>query len=83
MPTSWFRGCLGWLRDALWKNRTAETRQGVAGLLEFDTIRAVYLHGHKRPELISPDNWNMDFQCMERPNARRVQFGLFTITVGM
>jgi hypothetical protein len=52
---------LGWLRDALWKNRTAETRQGVAGLLEFDTIRAVYLHGHKRPELISPDNWNMDF----------------------
>lgn len=51
--------------------------QGVAGLLEFDTIRAVYQHGHKHPELISPDNWNMDFRFMERPNARRVQMDLF------
>jgi pimeloyl-ACP methyl ester carboxylesterase len=37
----------------------------------------VYLHGHKRPEVISPDNWNMDFRFMERPNARRVQMDLF------
>ena len=65
------------LRNALWKNRTPETEQGVAGLLEFDTIKAVYLHGHKHPELISPDNWNMDFRFMERPNARRVQMELF------
>jgi len=65
------------LRNALWKNRTPETEQGVAGLLEFDTIKAVYLHGHKYPDLISPDNWNMDFRFMERPNARRVQMDLF------
>lgn len=45
--------------------------------MEFDTIKAVYLHGHKHPELISPDNWNMDFRFMERPNARRVQMDLF------
>jgi pimeloyl-ACP methyl ester carboxylesterase len=65
------------LRNALWKNRTPETEQAVAGLLELDTIKAVYLHGHKHPELISPDNWNMDFRFMERPNARRVQMDLF------
>jgi pimeloyl-ACP methyl ester carboxylesterase len=65
------------LRNALWKHRTPESEQGVSGLLEFDTIKAVYLHGHKHPDLISPDNWNMDFRFMERPNARRVQMDLF------
>jgi pimeloyl-ACP methyl ester carboxylesterase len=39
--------------------------------------RAFIFHGHKKPELISPDNWNMDFRFMERPNARRVQLDLF------
>ena len=65
------------LRNVLWKNRNPESETGVAGLLEFDTIKAVYLHGHKHPDLISPDNWNMDYRFMERPNARRVQMDLF------
>jgi pimeloyl-ACP methyl ester carboxylesterase len=26
---------------------------------------------------VSPDNWNMDFRFMERPNARRIQLDLF------
>jgi pimeloyl-ACP methyl ester carboxylesterase len=72
-----FTDAWGGLRNALWKKRTPETEKGVAGLLEFDTVKAVYLHGHTHPELISPDNWNMDFHFMERPNARRVQMDLF------
>ena len=72
-----FTDAWGGLRNALWKKRTPESEAGVAGLLELDTIKAVYQHGHKRPELISPDNWNMDFRFMERPNARRVQMDLF------
>ena len=72
-----FTDAWGGLRNVLWKNRTPETEQGVAGLLEFETVKTVYLHGHKRPELISPDNWNMDFRFLERPNARRVQMDLF------
>ena len=72
-----FTDAWGGLRNALWKNRSSETERAVAGLLELDTIKAVYLHGHKHPELISPDNWNMDFRFMERPNARRVQMDLF------
>jgi pimeloyl-ACP methyl ester carboxylesterase len=71
-----FTGAWEGLRNALWKIRTPETERGVAGLLELDTIRAVYLHGHKNPDLISPDNWNMDFRFMERPHARRVQMDL-------
>src|SRR5689334_9985418 len=72
-----FTEAWGGLRNALWKKRNAESEQGVAGLLELATIKAVYLHGHKRPELISPDNWTVDGFFMERKNARRVQMDLF------
>ena len=72
-----FTEAWGGLRNALWKQRTAETEKGVEGLLELETIKAVYLHGHRHPDRISPDNRNMDFRFMERPNARRVQMDLF------
>ena len=64
------------IRNALWKSRTPETEAPLAGFLELAGIQQVYLHGHKDPELISPDNWNMDFRFMERPNARRVQLDM-------
>ena len=64
-------------RNALWKQRSSETETPLMGFLEVEAIKSVYLHGHKKPELISPDNWNMDFRFMERPNARRVQLDLF------
>ncbi|HEX6282835.1 MAG TPA: alpha/beta hydrolase [Nitrososphaera sp.] len=65
------------LRNSLWKNRTPETEKPLYGFLELDVIKQVYLHGHKNPELISPDNWDVDYRFMERPNARRVQMDLF------
>ena len=65
------------LRHALWKNRGPEAEAGLMPLLELDGIKLVYQHGHAKPELISPDNWQMDFRFMERPNARRVQLDLF------
>ena len=65
------------LRNALWKNRTPETEAPLYGFLKIDTIKQVYLHGHKNPTAISPDNWNMDFSFLERPNARRLQMDLF------
>lgn len=64
-------------RNALWKNRTPDTERPLMAFLEMDAIKSVYLLGHKRPELISPDNWNMDFRFMERPNARKVQMEFF------
>lgn len=64
-------------RNALWKNRTPETEGPLLNLLQHETFKQVYLHGHKNPAIISPDNWNMDFQFMNRPNAKQVQMDLF------
>jgi pimeloyl-ACP methyl ester carboxylesterase len=64
-------------RNALWKNRTPETERPLAAFLQLDAIKQVYLHGHKNAETTSPDNWNMDFQFMERHGARQIQMDLF------
>ncbi len=64
-------------RNALWKKRTPETEKPLLAFLEPDAIQMIYLHGHKRPELISPDNWNMDAYLLQRPNARQVQMEFF------
>jgi pimeloyl-ACP methyl ester carboxylesterase len=64
-------------RNALWNKRTPESEKPLMGFLEVDAIRSIYLHGHKKPELISPDNWNMDARFMERPQARRIQMEFF------
>ena len=65
------------LRHAYWKRRTPETEKPLEGFLEADTVRTVYTHGHRDPELISPDNWNMDLYFLARPNAKRVQMDFF------
>ena len=65
------------LRNAYWKNRSPESEKPLEGFLQADTVKLVYTHGHPNPELISPDNWNMDVHYLERPNARRVQLDLF------
>lgn len=64
-------------RNALWKNRTPETEKPLMAFLEPDAIKSIYLHGHKQPELISPDNWNMDSHLMQRPGAHQVQMEFF------
>jgi pimeloyl-ACP methyl ester carboxylesterase len=63
--------------QALWKERTTEAENALLPLLSLEGIRMVYVHGHRDPSRISPDNWNMDFRFMERPQARRVQLDLF------
>jgi len=65
------------LRHTYWKQRTAETEKALEPLMDPATIKQIYLHGHKRPELISPDNWNMDAALLARPNQRRIQLDLF------
>jgi pimeloyl-ACP methyl ester carboxylesterase len=73
-----FTPAWGGLRDALWHNRTPENEEAVAGLLAYDTVKAVYLHGSQKPELISPDNWNSDFfTTIQKPNGRQIQLDLF------
>ena len=45
--------------------------------MTFDTIKAIYLHGASKPELISPDNWNSDFAFVQRPNSIELNLDLF------
>jgi pimeloyl-ACP methyl ester carboxylesterase len=73
-----FTAAWGGLRDALWHNRTPENEEAVAGLLAYDTVKAIYLHGAQKAELISPDNWNSDFfTTIQKPNGRQIQLDLF------
>ena len=63
--------------NALWKKRSPETEQPLLGFLTRDTIKTIYLHGAKRPELVSPDAWESDIAFMQRPNAARLNLDLF------
>jgi pimeloyl-ACP methyl ester carboxylesterase len=73
-----FSAAWGGLRNALWVKRDAESEAGVAGLLELDTVKAVYLTGATKPELISPDNWNNDYYVtLQRPHGKQIQMDLF------
>jgi pimeloyl-ACP methyl ester carboxylesterase len=72
-----FTGAWDGLRGAYWKSRDPEAEKALYPFLELDTIKAIYTHGHTNPELISPDNWNMDLHLLERPQARRVQLDFF------
>jgi pimeloyl-ACP methyl ester carboxylesterase len=65
------------LRGALWKNRSPETEAPLHSFLTPETIKAIYLHGAERPELISPDNWESDSAFMQRPHAVRLNLDLF------
>jgi pimeloyl-ACP methyl ester carboxylesterase len=66
------------LRYKLWLDRSAENEAAAAGLLELDVVKATYLTGTVNPELMSPDNWNMDYRhTLQRPHARQLQLDLF------
>jgi pimeloyl-ACP methyl ester carboxylesterase len=65
------------LRHAYWKQRTPEVETQLEAFLAPATIKQIYLHGHRRPELVSPDGWNMDGALLARPNQRRIQLDLF------
>lgn len=60
-----------------WKNRTPEAERSLEAFLQPATIKQIYLHGHQKPELVSPDTWNMDVHLLERPNAVRMHQELF------
>jgi len=64
-------------RKALWLNRSPETEKPLTGFLTHDAIKSIYLHGAKHPALISPDNWEMDWAFMQRPDAVRINLDLF------
>jgi pimeloyl-ACP methyl ester carboxylesterase len=66
------------LRHALWLDRSEKNETAVLGLLELDTVKAVYKTGSPSPELLSPDNWNMDYlHTLQRKHGMKLQMDLF------
>jgi len=65
------------LRGAYWVNKTPETEKPLETFLQPETIKAIYLHGHPKPESIAPENWVVDSHHLERANAARVQLDFF------
>ncbi len=64
-------------RNQLWKGRTPETEAPLAAFLEHDAIKYIYLAGAGKPELVSPDNWELDSAQMERPGSMKLNMDLF------
>jgi len=65
------------LRGAYWKERSPANEKPLEAFLQEETVKTIYLHGHRRPELISPDNWTVDLRFLELPHARRLNLDLF------
>jgi pimeloyl-ACP methyl ester carboxylesterase len=65
------------LRSNYWKTRSPESEKAIVAFLTPETVKTIYTHGHPLPELVSPDNWNMDNHFLERPGAKQVQLDFF------
>jgi pimeloyl-ACP methyl ester carboxylesterase len=57
--------------------RKVERGAPLEAFLEPETVKAIYLTGHRNPTKISPDNWNLALYFLARPNAQRAQLELF------
>jgi pimeloyl-ACP methyl ester carboxylesterase len=65
------------LRSNYWKNRSRASEKAISAFLTPEMVKTIYTHGHARPELISPDNWNMDNHFLQQPDAKQAQLDFF------
>ena len=70
-------GRLGWLPQRAVEETDTRIGKAAHGLPGTGRYPEHLSPRHKKPELISPDNWNMDACFMERPQARRIQMEFF------
>ncbi|MBD2775344.1 alpha/beta fold hydrolase [Iningainema tapete] len=62
---------------AYWKERTPENADKLRQLLTLDATKWQYTYGVRNPEIISPDNWNIDQRLLDRPGNNEIQLALF------
>lgn len=62
---------------AYWGDRTPENADALRQLLTLDATKWQYTHGVRNPEVISPDNWNVDQPLLDRPGNNDIQLALF------
>ncbi len=62
---------------AYWQDRSAENADKLRKLVTLEATRWQYTNGVRNPEVISPDNWNMDQLFLDRPGNAEIQLALF------
>ena len=62
---------------ALWEKRTEANEKKLYHSFSLEGLKWQYTHGTKNPHLVNPDNWNLDFLRLSRPNAHKVNLDLF------
>ncbi len=62
---------------AFWKDKTSENRDVLRKGLTLGSTKRQYTHGVRNPEVISPDNWNVDQPLLDRPGNNDIQLDLF------
>lgn len=60
-----------------WKNINAEEKSKLAGFHSPDGLKWQYTHGVNNPELISPDNWEIDLRHLSRNENNEIQMKMF------
>ncbi|MBO0593548.1 alpha/beta hydrolase [Cellulophaga sp. E16_2] len=62
---------------ALWENRTKETEAALLPAFSLEGLKWQYTHGVRNIETVNPDNWNLDYSRLSRPNAHKINLDLF------
>lgn len=62
---------------AYWRDRTTENGQALEGFHSPEGLQWQYTHGVPQPELISPDNWEIDLRHILKKENNEIQLALF------
>ncbi|WP_282073523.1 alpha/beta fold hydrolase [Polaribacter atrinae] len=62
---------------ALWKNRNKQTEDALLPAFSLEGLKWQYTHGVRDIKTVNPDNWNLDYLRLSRPNAHKVNIDLF------
>jgi pimeloyl-ACP methyl ester carboxylesterase len=60
-----------------WKERTPENAKPLAEFITVEGVKWQFTHGVRNPEVISPDNWNIDMRHLTRKENPQIQLALF------
>jgi len=60
-----------------WNDKTVENGKALGGFHSPEGLKWQYTHGVRDVEKISPDNWNLDLQHLNRPENNEIQLAMF------
>jgi len=60
-----------------WNERTPENAKPLTEFITVEGVKWQFTHGVRNPEVISPDNWNIDMRHLTRKENPQIQLALF------